>query len=155
MPAMTNEQTAATIRVKTLHKGEVEVTEDQLITFVTPLLGFEKLKRFLIYQTKTGPLFWLQSVEDEKAAFCLLAPFSAGLDPDLEITPADVIDISAGGSGDIDVYTVMVLDKDPAQIRTNLRAPILVGRTSGKAKQVVLDDQRLPIRFFLKDMRAV
>ncbi len=155
MLAMTKELTAAMIRVKTLHKGEVEVPEDQLITFVKPLLGFEKLKRFLIYQTKTGPLYWMQSVEDEKAAFCLLAPFLAGLDPDLEILPSDVIDISAGGSGDIDVYTVMVLDKDPAQIRTNLRAPILVGRTSGKAKQVVLDDLKLPIRFFLKDMRAV
>ena len=38
----------------------------------------EGLKRFLIYQTQTGPMFWLQSVEDEKAAFCLLAPFQAG-----------------------------------------------------------------------------
>ena len=99
-------------------------------------------------------MYWLQSVEDERTAFCLLAPFLAGLDPDLVLTPADAIDIQASGSGDIDVYTVVVLDRDPAQVRTNLRAPVLIGRTSGKAKQVVLEDQRLPIRFFLKDLRA-
>ena len=155
MPAMAKELAAvATMRVKTLLKGEVEVPLDHLITFTGPLLGFEQHRRFIIYQTKDGPLYWLQSVDAENVSFCLLAPFQAGLDPELEITAQDAKDIDAGGSGDIDVYTVVVLDRDPAQIRTNLRAPILVGRTSGKAKQVVLEDQRLPIRFHLGQLRA-
>lgn len=41
---------------------------------------------------------------------------------------------------------------DPTQRRTNLRAPILVGRPTGLAKQVVWSDARLPIRFFLRDL---
>jgi flagellar assembly factor FliW len=154
MLAMPKECAATMISVKTLLKGVIEVPEDRLITFTRPLLGFDSLKRFLLYQTAEGPMYWLQSVEDERTAFCLLAPFLAGLDPDLVITPADAIDIQASGSGDIDVYTVVVLDRDPALVRTNLRAPVLIGRTSGKAKQVVLEDPRLPIRFFLKDLRA-
>ena len=154
MLAMPKECAPTSVRVKTMHQGEIEVPEGRIVTFVAPLLGFERLTRFLIHQPKPGPLYWLQSVEEQKVVFCVLAPFQAGLDPDIQITPKDAIDIAAGGSGDIDVYTLVVLDRDPNQVRTNLRAPLLVGRTSGKAKQVVLDDPRLPIRCFLKDLRA-
>jgi len=142
------------VRVQTLHRGMVEVPEQDLITFVSPLLGFEHLKRFLIYQTQPGPMVWLQSVEDPAAAFCLLDPFAAGLDPDMEIAPSDLADIGAGSANEVTVYTVLVLDKDPAQIRTNLRAPILVGKLTQRAKQVVLNDQSLPIRFHLRDAKS-
>ena len=144
----------ATITVNTLLKGAIEVPENQLITFASPLLGFEKLKRFLVYQTQEGPCFWLQSLEDPNASFCLLAPFLAGLDPELEIAGADVADLGAKDSTDLDVYTMIVLDKDPAQRRTNLRAPILVCRSTRLAKQIVLQDQRLPIKFYLRDLKT-
>lgn len=147
------EPTVATLTVQTLLKGPVEVAEDQLTTFVTPLLGFPRLKRWLFYQTQVGPTYWIQSVEDPKVGFCVLAPFQAGLDPDIELGRDDVGDIGAKDVSDIDVFTMVVLDQDPAQRRTNLRAPILVCRTTRLAKQVVLQDTRLPIRFFLRDLQ--
>jgi flagellar assembly factor FliW len=153
MLTMTKEPTVATVKVQTLLRGEVEVAEDQLISFSTPLLGFEKHKRFLLYQTEAGPTYWLQSADDLKVSFCLLAPFQAGIDPNLEIGPADVADIGALGEEDIDVYTLVVLDRDPAQRRTNLRAPILVCRSTRRAKQVVLNDPELPIKFYLRDLK--
>lgn len=149
------ELTVATLTVQTLLKGPVEVTEDQLTTFVTPLLGFPQLKRWLFYQTQSGPSYWIQSVDDPKVGFCVLAPFQAGLDPDIELNGEDVADIGAKDASDIDVYTMVVLDKDPAQRRTNLRAPILVCRASRMAKQVVLQDTRLPIKFFLRDLKPI
>ena len=75
------------------------------------------------------------------------------LDPDIELSSEDVADIGAKDPSDIDVFTMVVLDKDPAQRRTNLRAPILVCRTTRKAKQVVLQDTRLPIKFYLRDLK--
>lgn len=149
------EPTVATLTVQTLLKGPVEVAEDQLTTFVTPLLGFPQLKRWLFYQTQSGPSYWIQSVEDPKIGFCVLAPFQAGLDPDIELSGEDVADIGAKDSSDIDVYTMVVLDADPTQRRTNLRAPILVCRTTRMAKQVVLQDTRLPIKFFLRDLKPL
>lgn len=143
-----------TIAVKTLFKGEVLVPEEELVTFAAPLLGFEHLRRFHLYQTDAGPLYWMQAVEDEKVSFCLLAPFQAGLDPDFEITGEDVADIGAQGADDIQVFTMVVLDQDPKQTRTNLRAPILIGSRSRAAKQVVFQDARLPLRFYLRDLGA-
>ncbi len=149
------ELTVATLTVSTLLKGPVEVSEDQLTTFVTPLLGFPLLKRWLFYQTQTGPSYWIQSVDDPKIGFCVLAPFQAGLDPDIELNGEDVADIGAKDSSDIDVYTMVVLDQDVTQRRTNLRAPILVCRTTRLAKQVILQDTRLPIKFFLRDLKTL
>lgn len=153
MTSLTQEATAAMITVQTLLKGAIEVDENQLVTFVTPLLGFPLLKRFLIYQTQVGPTYWLQAVDDPKIGFCLLAPFQAGLDPDMEISMEDVSDIGAHSTADVDVYNVVVLDVNPDQRRANLRAPILVCRSSNLAKQVVLNDTRLPIRFYLRDLK--
>ena len=149
------ESTVATLTVSTLLKGPVEVSEDQLTTFVTPLLGFPHLKRWLFYQTQSGPSYWIQSVDDPKVGFCVLAPFQAGLDPDIELNGEDVADIGAKDSSDIDVYTMVVLDQDVTQRRTNLRAPILVCRTTRLAKQVILQDTRLPIKFFLRDLKTL
>lgn len=154
MSAMSAAAAVPVVRVRTVKGTEIEVPEQEIISFVQPLLGFERLKRFLIYQTQAGPVWWMQSVEDAAVAFCVLQPFAAGFDPDMEIGGEDVADIGAAGSDEVEVYTLVVLDQDPAQIRTNLRAPILVGRRSRLAKQVVLADQQLPVRAFLKDLRV-
>jgi len=141
-------------RIDTLISGEVEVDEGQIIQFVQPLIGFDDLQQFVLLHTGEGPLYWLQSIERKEAAFAVLAPFQAGLDPEITISGRDAAEIDAQGVEDIDVYTLMVLDKDPDRIRTNLRAPILVARSSNRAKQAVLDDQRLPVQFFLRDLLA-
>src|SRR6187551_1036970 len=103
------EPTVSTLTIQTLLKGPVDVAEDQLTTFVTPLLGFPHLKRWLFYQTQSGPTYWMQSLEDPKVGFCVLAPFQAGLDPDIELSAEDVADIGAKDSSDIDVFTMVVL----------------------------------------------
>lgn len=142
------------MRVTTLQRREIDVDERSIVRFVEPMPGFPGLTRFIIYQTSDGPLYWLQSVEDQKVACCLLAPFQAGLDYPIEIGPADAARINAEGEKDIVVYTLVVLDRDREKIRTNLRAPILVSRSSNLAVQLILDDPRLPIQFPLASMLA-
>ena len=155
MPTLMKEPAVATVTITSLNHGTMEVGEDQLVVFVTPLLGFERLKRFHIYQTRPGPTYWMQSAEDTMVAFCMLAPFQAGLDTQMGITPNDVTDIGATGIEDIDVYSLVVLNRDPNLRRTNLRAPILVCSSTRRAKQVVLADPKLPIKFLLRDINVL
>jgi flagellar assembly factor FliW len=155
MQTLMKEPAVATVIITSLNHGAMEVGEDRLVLFVTPLLGFERLKRFHIYQTKPGPTYWMQSAEDVMVAFCMLAPFQAGLDTRIDITPNDVTDIGAAGVEDIEVYSLVVLNRDPNLRRTNLRAPILVCRSTRRAKQVVLADPKLPIKFLLRDINVL
>jgi flagellar assembly factor FliW len=147
---------ATTERLITVHTqvaGPREVPASSILRFVTPLLGFDQLERFITFQTQEGPLYWLQSVDDPQISFCLLAPFAADMDVDMEIGAADAVDIGSVSEAEIEVYTVLVLEKDPAKIRTNLRAPILVCRRTGLAKQLVLSNPKLPIQFHLADLK--
>lgn len=155
MPPLMKEPAVATVTIKSLNHGAMDVSEDRLVLFVTPLLGFERLKRFHIYQTRPGPTYWMQSAEDVMVAFCMLAPFQAGLNTRMDITPNDVADIGANGVEDIEVYSLVVLNRDPNLRRTNLRAPILVCRSTMRAKQVVLADPKLPIKFLLRDINVL
>lgn len=141
------------VTVQTQIAGPREVEASSILRFVTPLLGFDQFERFITFQTQEGPLHWLQSVEDPQVAFCLLEPFAAGMDVDMEINAADAVDIGSVNEAEIEVYTVLVLEKDPAKIRTNLRAPILVCRRTGLAKQLVLSNAKLPIQFHLADLK--
>lgn len=145
------EDSVDTITVNTLLRGEVEARPDQIVTFVEPLLGFEHLDRFLVYQTQDGPLYWLQALEDVNTSFCVLTPFATSLDPDYEIGKGDVSDLDASTADEITVYTMVTLSKDPGATTTNLRAPILVSK-AGKAKQVIIDNDKLPIRYLLADL---
>lgn len=146
------EKSVSSITVDTMFAGIIEVPEDKVITFVEPMLGFPGLTRFVIFQNRSGPLFWLQSIEDKSVAFCIMLPFAVGLDPDYELGSGDLTDIAAAELDDILVYTVVVLDENRDKIRTNLRAPILVGRKTNRAKQLVFDDPALPMQFLLKDL---
>ncbi len=140
----------ATVVVQTQIKGAIEVDEENIIEFIEPLLGFEKNIRYIIFQTEEGPVYWLQSLDDVGVSFCLLSPFSAGLDPDYEISGKDAKDIAAEKTEDIAVYTVLILDNDPSKVRTNLRAPILICSQSNKAKQVVFNNGNLPVQYYLR-----
>ncbi|MHC5067239.1 MAG: flagellar assembly protein FliW [Planctomycetota bacterium] len=141
------------VKVTTKLRGEIEVDESAIVELVEPLVGFPDHHRFIVYQVQEGPISWLQSVDDADVCFAVLEPFAIGLDPDMAIGPDDLGEIAAADPDDVVVYTMLVLDDDPAQIRTNLRAPILVGRSSQRGKQVVFDDPALPIQFYLKDLQ--
>ncbi len=138
------------MEITTVFGDQITISDSQITTFISPLIGFDHLRQFVFFQKQDGPLSWMQSLDDPQVAFCVLAPFSAGLDPDMDIAGDDVSDIKAAGTDDIDVFTLVVLDQDRAKIRTNLRAPILVGKTSRLAKQIIVDNPQLPLQFPLK-----
>lgn len=142
----------ASISIDTVMCGTVEIDDSKIIHFEDSLLGFEGKQRFTLLQTAHGPMFWLQCIDDPTLAFCVLDPFAAGLDPDMALMESDLKAIGVEQLKDVNVYTIVVLDEDPAKIRTNLRAPILVSNISNKAKQVIIDDQSLPVQLFLKDL---
>ena len=142
------------MQITTVFGDQIDISDSKITTFITPLIGFDHLRQFIFFQKQDGPLSWMQSLDDPQVAFCVLAPFAAGIDPDIAIAGDDVNDIKAAGTDDIDVFTLVVLDEDRSKIRTNLRAPILVGKTSRLAKQIIVDDPKLPLQFPLGSLLA-
>lgn len=150
-PALAS-QTSGPRRVETFNAGVLQVQPDSLVELIEPLPGLGADREFLVYRTVPGPLSWWQSTTRTDLALCCLEPFAAGLDPDMAIEPGHAEAVGAAGPQDIAVFTIVVLEQDASQTRTNLRAPILVGRHSRKALQIVLDDPRLPVKGYLAEL---
>ncbi|MEK7414461.1 MAG: flagellar assembly protein FliW [Planctomycetota bacterium] len=140
--------------VQTFNVGTLQVPPTSIVQLVEPLLGLGTDLEFLVYRTGPGAMSWWQSVANLQLALCCLEPFAAGLDPDMSIDQAAAEAIGASGPDDIIVFTVVVLDRDPTQIRTNLRAPILVSRSTGKGVQIILDDAEIPVKAYLTELVA-
>ena len=69
------------MKVNTRTFGEIEISENDIITFDQPILGFEENKRyvFMIDESLNGEFIWLQCLDDTDLCFVLANPKSTML----------------------------------------------------------------------------
>ena len=142
------------MRVETTRFGVLEVDPEAVITFTQPIIGFQTLRRFLLLPGPGGDgansrVRWLQSTESPDAAFLLMDPHAVCPGYTVELRTEELVELGAQAASELEVYTLLVVPEDHAQIRTNLKAPIVINPAQRLAKQTILDRQDYPIQFFL------
>lgn len=116
---------------------------DRALRFVEPLLGFGDEDAYTLTEIDPdGVLLALRSVQDPTLRFVLTPAecFFDGYRPDLA---GDVTD--ALGS-DLRLLLMLTIGTELSEATANLRAPIVVSPSTGRAMQVVLDDDTLPMQ---------
>lgn len=138
------------MKIATTRFGDIEVKDIDVITFVKPILGFQNYKKFVVLPAGSDcPIYWLQSVEDGKLAFLMVDPYYILPSYEVSFTHQDLAELEAERVEDISIYTLLVVPQDPKQIRTNLRAPIVINKVKKLAKQMILDKTDYPVQWFL------
>ena len=142
--------------IKTKCFGEVDVTEEKVITFEEGILGFEEYKRYtLLYNNEDGKkanVSWLQSLDEEKLAFPVIIPFLVKddykpvvneglLEPLGEITEENLI-----------VLLLLSVPKDITNMTANLKAPLIINSDMRKGYQVIVENQDYPIKYKVYDV---
>ncbi len=118
--------------------GELEFEEDHVVTFPAGLIGFERHRKYLIVDdVDSEPFRWLVSLEDSTLSFPLLDP---GL-----LLPGYAVDAVTGGGKT--VFVVASLRPDVRKSTVNLRSPLVIDNGTRTARQVILDDEGLPLQF--------
>lgn len=119
--------------------GEVEYDPSNLLHLPAGLIGLPNLRHFIVMPNKkSGPLFWIQSVDDPDMAFVLTDPTNFFLDylvsPDT--SERQVLHIEEND----ECFVLCVVTVPPDQnITLNLAAPILFAPQSNRAIQVILE----------------
>ena len=122
--------------------GEVEYIPENLLHFPAGLIGLPNLIKFIVMPNKkSGPLFWIQSVDDPTFAFVLTDPTNFFLDykvvPDVAERQTLLIEENEP------CYVLSVVTVPPDQkISVNLSAPILYSPKTNRAVQVILEDSQ-------------
>ncbi len=126
--------------------GEVEYDPSNLLLFPKGMIGFENLHNFVVMPNKKeGPLFWIQSIDDNKIAFVLTDPSNFFMDYAIEPSQEekDVLKVSDKD----EIYILSVVTVPPSkEITLNLAAPIIFAPKNNRAIQVILENSTFNVR---------
>jgi flagellar assembly factor FliW len=133
---------AKLIRISTQRFGEMEFSEESVITVLGGIIGFPSLVRYvLIQRPNDAPFYWLQSLEDPTMALVLVNPvlFKADYDPRL---PEALNEELAAEPGQITLFAIVTIPLGrPQDMTANLLGPLALNPASRLARQLVLDDR--------------
>lgn len=166
-PTVTAPQTTAApeheaIQVATSRFDTLQISQQDVITFEFPVLGFEELRSFILLPHNNdhqSPFFWLQSVEDGTVAFVVTHPILWNIPMQFEIEDEMCemlgFDENTNPVDDILLLCIVNIPNDnPKQPTINLRAPIVINQRNKRGGQIVLQDDSLAIRHPLLNAQA-
>lgn len=133
------------MKINTNYHGEIEVREEDILTLVNGMLGFEDEEKFVLIKEEDIFVEYLQSLKDD-IAFAVMDPFIIKQDYTFDIPEMVMKALDIKSADDVVIKTVVVIPEDITKIRTNLQAPIVFNKTNNKGMQIVLDDT-YPLRY--------
>jgi flagellar assembly factor FliW len=125
--------------------GTVSVRSNTVITFPHGLVGMSELTRFALLEG-SGPLQWLQSLDDPDATFVVM-PMDQVVDGAIDPSGNDLKRV--GADGDLSALLILVLvtvpQESPGEPTVNLMAPLLIHPDTRFGVQAILSEQ-FPLR---------
>jgi flagellar assembly factor FliW len=138
------------MKVNTSRFGELEVAENEILTFTEGIFGFEADKEFFVFSTEDdNPLMWMQSINDPNLAFVIIRPFEFNPNYSLNLADKDVKDIDLESPDDSDIFAIVVVPDDPAKMTANLQGPIVVNTKKNIGKQVISTNPRHKLKHYI------
>lgn len=150
--ATTRERPAIAVPSRAL--GTIEVRSEDVVTMIEPMAGFPGCRGYALVDhlrddgAPNATVRWLQAVEPPFHAFVVADPWVAFPDYAPEIADADAGELGLRSLKDARILVVLTVSPSGG-ITVNLRAPVLVNRLTGAAKQVVLPGEEYHTRHAL------
>lgn len=143
--------------VQTKWFGEVEISDDKIITFEKGLMGLDGYKTYtVIYDSgeednKNG-IMWLQSLEEVSLALPVLDPMLIRRDYDPVVEDELLKAIGVGNDTEFLVLVTMTVPSDITRMTVNLKAPIVINADNLKACQVIADNEDYVVKYPVYDI---
>lgn len=134
------------MKILTRDFGEVEINEEDIITFEEPIFGFDEYRRYIIiYDDEfNGEYVWLQSVDESQLCFTMANPaLVPDYKPDYEKEASKVL-----GKSEYECWLMMVVSENIKDSTVNLKSPVIINIAQRKAMQMILEDE-YPVKYYL------
>ena len=92
-------------------------------------------------------ILWLQSVEDEAIAFPIIEPKIFLPDYTIKLVPAEMNSLKLETINDACVYCILTIPSLVTGMSANLKAPIIINNKTKQARQIVLQDSKLEVKY--------
>lgn len=136
------------MKISTSRFGEIEVSEEDIITFRDGILGFESLQRyFLVDPGDETLILWLQSLDDEGTAFPILEPKIFKPDYKVKISKGELEQLKLESINQAKIYSILTIPEDIQSMTANLKAPLVINLQTKSGRQTVLSQNDYDVRF--------
>ncbi|MCK5882733.1 MAG: flagellar assembly protein FliW [Bacteriovoracaceae bacterium] len=136
------------MKIQTTRFGELEVNKDDVINFKDGILGFDNLKRFFVVDPGDQTLIlWIQAIDDASVAFPIIEPKIFKPDYTVKLVPAEFTSIALEELSHASIYTILTIPQVVTEMTANLKAPIIINNKNKVARQIVLQDSKLEVRY--------
>ena len=136
--------------VKTKCFGEIDITEEKIISFEKGLFGFEEYKDYtILYDTeKEGKvrISWLQSIEEPALAFPMLNPLLVDTDYKPSVANDSLAFVEPLTEENIAMFLIITVPGDIKKMTANLKAPIIINSETRKAVQAIADNAEYMVK---------
>ena len=131
-------------KIDTLRFGAIEIDEGEIVRFAAGIPAFEDEHEFVIIPyDEESPYVFLQSVATPELAFLMTNPFLFFPDYAFELDDASQEELGIKEQADLELYTLLTLPNGSVPDMTaNLMAPVVVGTSTMRGKQIVLEKSR-------------
>jgi len=139
--------------IQTKHFGDVEITEEDVLTFEYGIPGFDDLTKFVILGKTDveSPFFWLQSLEDSGVAFVISDPFNYVSDYEAEIDTTMAKFLGIEDENDAIIYNIVTVPEDISKTSINLKAPLVINTKNNKGCQVILENEKYKFKHIIME----
>jgi flagellar assembly factor FliW len=135
------------MRIHTVNFGDLEVPDDNVITFKEGLPGFSKIHRFAVLEVEElKPFQYLQALDDPPISLFIINPFIVDPTYEFRLADADMEDVNSTNSSDLTVFAVATIPDDATRATLNLMAPIVINLKDRFGKQVILHDSKYSVK---------
>lgn len=147
------------MKIKTTRFGEIEVSEQYIFEFVSPILGYNDDKEFVLLEHKSNSNFkWLQSTKTPELAFVVTMAGFFGIDYTYELPEDTQEELDIKTADDILTLNIVLIPHDnPSNSTINLLAPLIFNINTRKGSQVILTgtDFKINHKLFNNDVKEV
>lgn len=139
------------MKINTRLFGEVDISDDKIITFENGIIGFPDMKKFaLIHDEEEGTgagIRFLQSLDETNFAMPVMDPLIVKPDYDPEVDDDLMIGIGHKDGDNLLVLVTVTVPSDLTKMSVNLQGPIVIDVETHKACQVIVDTGDYPVKF--------
>jgi flagellar assembly factor FliW len=137
--------------LNTRYFGQIEIDPKNIIDFPEGIPGFENVKKFVLlhHEDQDSPFQWLQGVDNPHLAFVVVDPRLCKQDYVVDIEDAEVAILDIRDTGKVLIYSIVVVPEDLSKMTANLKAPVLINTENNKGKQVILNNEDYPIKYYI------
>ncbi|MEW6156928.1 MAG: flagellar assembly protein FliW [Verrucomicrobiota bacterium] len=118
-------------------REQLAVRKENIIHLPLGLLGFERIKRYvLLSNPEEAPFLWLQVLDEPDLAFLVISPTVVAPEYQPELSDEDVAFLNLQKPQDALIFNIVTV-RGAGQATVNLKGPVVLNRHTLIGKQIV------------------